>query len=462
MTRLVLTLAAAVLAMTAVAQARNIDLVTLPPRDAVQLTIYNSEDLTLVRETRAITFKKGANRLEFSWANTLIDPTSVYFRPLDHENDIDLADTTFPADRPQVLVWSVDSKFEGQVRVEVSYFTSGISWSADYTMITDPAETKMSVDGYVTVINNSGEDYEGAQVRLVVGVINLVEKVQQLARAGALQKAGAGELTLTNGTTRTLAVSGAIVAADNATWGITAGGMGGGGAAAPPKVVKEGLSEYFIFTVEGKQTVKTGWSQRMISFKAKDVPFDVVYRYRPHQYGPVPVRFFNLANDTEHKMGESPLPDGMIRVFRENGKAGLNFFTAQATKYIPISEKIELNVGKDDQVVYERVVLDLTRSNFIFNERARSPVVTGWDEQRRWQEEIRNYRDKPIKIEIRHVLPGDIQFSMDAAKGLKLYDFQTPEYTLDLKAHEKLKCTSEGLFHMGTSQKQNRVELTTK
>jgi hypothetical protein len=30
----------------------NVDLSTVPSRDSVQLTIYNSEDLTLVRETR--------------------------------------------------------------------------------------------------------------------------------------------------------------------------------------------------------------------------------------------------------------------------------------------------------------------------------------------------------------------------------------------------------------------------
>jgi hypothetical protein len=318
------------------------------------------------------------------------------------------------------------------------------------------------VDGYVTVVNNSGEDYEGAEVRLVVGVINLVEKIQQLARArgsAVADPSSASEL-------KQLAARDALDLYEFSAEGRVAapGGGGGGrrGGSAPPKIVKEGLSEYFIFTVEGEQTIKTGWSQRMISFKAKDVPFEILYRYRPPQYGPVPVRFFILANDTEHKMGESPLPDGMIRVFRENGKAGLNFFTAQSTKYIPLNEKIELNVGKDNQVVYERVVLDLARSNFIFNEVPRVPVVTGWDERRKWQEEIRNYRDKPIKVEIRHVLAGDVQFAMEGAKGLALYDFQTPEYTLDLKAHEKQKYTSEGLFHMGQNQKQNRVELTTK
>ena len=48
-----------------VASAQNVDLVTLPRRDTVQLTIYNSEDITLAKEVRAVTLKKGANRLQF-------------------------------------------------------------------------------------------------------------------------------------------------------------------------------------------------------------------------------------------------------------------------------------------------------------------------------------------------------------------------------------------------------------
>jgi hypothetical protein len=446
MTRATLAAALALL-MSGWAQARDVDLVTLPPRDGVQLTIYNSEDLTLVKETRAITFKKGSNRLQFSWANTLIDPTSVYFRPVEHDKEIEVADTTFPADRPQVLIWNVESRFEGQVAVEVSYFTSGISWAADYTMIADAAEEKASVDGYVTVINRSGEDYEGAQVRLVVGTINLVEKIAHLAQGQALAEQQAQNAV------RQREMRRAVAKAEN---------MPAPAAAATPMqvapaIVKEGLSEYFIFIVEGKQTVKNGWSQRMVSFRAREVAFDVLYRYRPHQYGPRPVRFFILANDKEHKMGESPLPDGVIRVFRDNGKGGLNFFTVQTVKYIPIREKVELNVGTDDQLVYERVVLDVSRSNFLYSNEI-NPRVIGWDEARKWQEEIRNYRTKGIKLEIRHVLPGDVEFKMEAPE-LKLYDFQTVEYTVELPANTTRRYGSDGVVHLGTAQKQARVKL---
>src|SRR5271157_452942 len=69
--------------------ARNVDLSTVPKRDGVQLTIYNSEDLTLVRETRKVSFKPGSNPLQFSWANTLIDPTSVQLRFLTHPEKLE-------------------------------------------------------------------------------------------------------------------------------------------------------------------------------------------------------------------------------------------------------------------------------------------------------------------------------------------------------------------------------------
>src|SRR5881227_2356399 len=108
--RLALILLTAALSQSiAPALGRNVDLSTVPKRDTVQLTIYNSEDLTLVRETRKVTFKKGANPLQFSWANTLIDPTSVELKFLTSADQLEVLDTTFPHDKPQMLYWNVQS-----------------------------------------------------------------------------------------------------------------------------------------------------------------------------------------------------------------------------------------------------------------------------------------------------------------------------------------------------------------
>ena len=162
--------------------AGNVDLSTVPKRDTVQLTIYNSEDLTLVRETRTVTFKKGVNPLEFSWANTLIDPSSVELKFLTHADKLDVLDTTFPHAKPQMLYWNVQSDIDGEATIQITYFTSGITWSADYVCIANKDETELGFEGFVRVTNNSGEEYEDAQVRLVVGKINLVEKIAQLAQ----------------------------------------------------------------------------------------------------------------------------------------------------------------------------------------------------------------------------------------------------------------------------------------
>src|SRR5258708_4713135 len=126
------------------AQAR-INVVTLPGRDSVQLTIYNSVDLTLVKETRLLTFRKGLNRLEFSWANTLIDPTSVEFRALTHADAVDVLDVSFPPRVTNTLEWRIKSEFAGEVQAQIRYFTSGINWAADYVAAANKPEQLMAL-----------------------------------------------------------------------------------------------------------------------------------------------------------------------------------------------------------------------------------------------------------------------------------------------------------------------------
>ncbi len=81
-----------------------------------------------------------------------------------------------------MLYWNVKSDFDGEATIQITYFTSGITWSADYVAIADKDETRLDIDGFVRITNNSGEEYEDAQVRLVVGTINLVEKIAELAK----------------------------------------------------------------------------------------------------------------------------------------------------------------------------------------------------------------------------------------------------------------------------------------
>ena len=131
----------------------------------------------------------------------------------------------------------------------------------------------------------------------------------------------------------------------------------------PKEIIKEGLSEYFIYTIEGTETIPNGWSKRMRSFEGHESPSRSSIATASRSTAPQLVRMYLLANDKESKLGTTPLPDGMVRVFRQNGRDGLSFLVAQAIKYVPIGDKIELNLGPDPEVIFELVQLRVWRDN---------------------------------------------------------------------------------------------------
>jgi hypothetical protein len=224
----------------------------------------------------------------------------------------------------------------------------------------------------------------------------------------------------------------------------------------PPEIVKEGLSEYFIYTIGGRHDLPDRWSQRMLSFQARGVEFDTVYRVRPHQYGDRPVKFLTVKNDEEHGLGTTPLPDGLVRTFQDNGRGGLSFLGEQQVKYVPIKEDIELNLGTDDEVVWERTAMSCERSNFTFAVVNAPPRLVGWDQTLTWREQIRNYRAKPIRAEVRHVMDGDVELE---AEGARLHDYRTVEFTFDVPAREEFAWQYESVEHMNSNKSQDRISL---
>jgi hypothetical protein len=460
-------LAAAAMAAAAAAPARgdNVDLSTAPGRDTVQLTIYNSEDLTLVRETRRVTFGRGVNPLQFSWAGTLIDPTSVELRFRTHAGELDILDATYPHGRPQTLVWNVRSAIDGDAEVEISYFTSGITWAADYVCIAGTDEERLSFEGFVTVSNGSGEEYRDARVRLVVGRINLVEKVAELARRGLVSDR-AVEGLVAGKRVRDLTAGERV-----AVYAELADAMMKAGPEAPKEIVKEGLSEYFIYTIEGTETVPQGWSKRMPLFEGLSVPLEVRYRYRPQEYGEALVRLFIVRNEEAGGLGTTPLPDGVVRAFRDNGRDGLSFQAAHPIRYVPVGAEIELNLGPDPLVVHERLRLRSWRDGFWFQGRRPGVyynpqqghsiqpeyTVAGWDDHEAWVERVRNGRDESVEVELRRTFPGHAELRSDLSPVL--HDYRTAQFTTRVEARARRDLAYELILHQGINHKQEGLTL---
>jgi len=413
----------------------KVDLVTLPSRDTVQLTIYNSADMTLVRESRALTLKDGENKLQFSWANTLIDPTSLEMLPKANADKISIAELVYPPRVRNLGLWNIESDVAVKVPVEISYLTSGLSWRAFYMGTLTEDEKTMLLKGYVVVTNNSGEDYENAQTRLIVGKVHILDEIAELARRqypygrpGQIVPGDKLEGGVEKEAKRMLSQ---VMVADSFQQGRMA--------PKPKEVKKEGLSEYFLYTIEGTETIGTGWSKRLLSFDVDQVPVVNLYKYEEQRYGPSVVRFLSFKNDKEHKLGETPIPGGMLKVYRGIGDNGHLSYTGQSSfKYIPVDEDVELNLGPVANVVVEPKLMDFKTENYRFDRRGN---VSGWDEIHTFGIEVRNTRDISVKVEIKrnfNTQYWDIDNSGDFGAFEKV-DLDTVKFTLDLQPRSAKK-----------------------
>jgi hypothetical protein len=415
------------------APASAIELVTLPRRENVQLTIYNSADLTLVRERRNITLKQGWNWLQFMWANTLIDATSLSLEPVKDADKVEIQQLVFPPRLRELGRWLIHSQVTGQVPFEITYFTSGLSWRAFYMGTLSRDEKTMYLEGYVRVSNSSGEDYENAQTRLIVGQVHLLDQIADLARRQYpydsplpdIRKAGlGGVLRDDKSDVVELGWAGAHV-------------LRGLDELRRKEIKKEGLSEYFLYTIEGTETIPDKWAKRLLSLEASEIPVKSLYKYDDECWGQQTITFVAFTNDKDHKLGDTPIPNGTVRIYTLADEQGhLSYVGGADIKYIPVGEKIELNLGPARLVRVELLLIDFKTENYVFD---RNNDLAGWDEVRTWKIEVTNTRTVPVEFEITRgfgTAYWDLQLK-DSGVSYKKHDATHARFTLTLEPQTK-------------------------
>jgi hypothetical protein len=159
-------------------------------------------------------------------------------------------------------------------------------------------------------------------------------------------------------------------------------------------------------------------------------------------------------------------------VFRDNGREGLSYLTQQTTKYVPIGDKIELNLGPDPEVIFELVKLRAHRDNIWMQLNGTTKyrkvdaddvrvetnsTVAGWDDHAIHAQRVRNYGRKQIDVEVRRSHPGHVVFRSSLAP--KLFDYQTVEFRASVAAGAKADLRFEIVQHQGYNAKQNNVTL---
>ena len=137
--------------MSAEVSAR-IKLITLPVRQRVEIQLDNP-NATLVEEERIVPLVKGVNQVDFSWANTQIDPNTIIFRVVAGKTEKDASDAapldvkvlsvSYPPGE-NALVWQVSSSGSGSAQVRISYVLGNLTKKFNYRAVASHDESTLT------------------------------------------------------------------------------------------------------------------------------------------------------------------------------------------------------------------------------------------------------------------------------------------------------------------------------
>ncbi len=439
-------LAAGMVLPPAAAEAR-IDIVTVPSRDRTELTIYNSQDLTLVREERDLTFTQGRNEIQFAWTDTLIDPTSLQL-DLRGAPELTLMDAVYPAGTRDMIVWEVEAEEDTSRTVEILYFISGLSWEAGYTATANPDETHLDVQQFTTVTNRSGETFERAETRVVVGDVHLLEAIEELAKRGIeVDKDIHRRVAFTYEPTELRASPGDLWRVRN--------GVAREVREEAAEIIRAAVSELHILSIEGEEEIRDRYSKELPSPTISEIPFDLSYEYDRRRFGNHPVKFYKFRNISENNLGEDPLPDGRWYVRVDDGRGGLRFEGRTTHDYVPVGDEAELRLGSDGLLTVEESVTSVTRRNFSFDSEGR---VEFWEEDHTMVLEVRNSRDRTVPLRLTQHLPAAWDFVEVSDPDYEILDYETVRWDLELDPMEKRRI--EFIIRFERERGDPQIDLT--
>ena len=200
------------------------------------------------------------------------------------------------------------------------------------------------------------------------------------------------------------------------------------------EIRKEGLSEYFLYTIEGTETIADKWGKRLLSFDIADIEIESLYKFDEERWSNQTIRFISFTNDEEHNLGQTPIPNGNVKIYSRADEQGyLSYVGGTNIKYIPVDEEVELNLGPARLVSIEPKLMDFKTENFFFDSKG---DITGWDEIRTWEVEITNTRTLPIEVEITRGF-GTAYWTLLVDIPYEKYDATHVRFKLNLEPRSK-------------------------
>src|SRR5437899_8945402 len=285
-------------------------------------------------------------------------------------------------DRPTLLM-SLENSGAKKQQIEASYLANNLSWNADYVLTVARDDKNADLDGWVTVVNNSGTAFHNARLQLVAGELNRIAG-QSGMRADMVGREMAAK-------------------------------------AAAPQFQQENFSEYHLYTLGRRTSVEDKETKQISLLQGSSVPVEKIfvlngqnYYYHNAQNPGSPLKdpvmvYYKFKNDEKAGLG-IPLPAGNVRVYQKDSKGGILFAGEDRIDHTPKDETVNIHIGNAFDVVAEHKQTDY-----------KSIASHVWDME--FEVTIRNHKDGTIIVEVNEPIGGDWEMLTSTYKYTKTAAF---------------------------------------
>lgn len=247
------------------------------------------------------------------------------------------------------LNWKLASDRKADLKAELSYVTNGMSWQSAYNLVLPEKGETIDIVGWVTLNNNSGQQFTDASIKLMAGDVSKIQtgRMQNMLRSEmAMDSFGAGA----------------------------------------PQVTEKSFDEFHLYSLARKVTLRDKETKQVEFMRGTNVKTKTLYLYDGagmvwsnyrgwteenlrgrRDFGTQAntkievVREF--ANTKENGLG-LPLPAGKMRFYRQDDADGRLEFTGEnMIGHTAQGEDVRISVGDAFDLVGDRKQLDYRLDN---------------------------------------------------------------------------------------------------
>lgn len=295
-------------------------------------------------------------------------------------------------DRPTLLM-TLDNSGSRKQSIEASYLANSLSWNADYVLTVGRDDKAADLDGWVTLINNSGTAFHNAKLQLVAGDLNRVPQG---------------------------GVIGGVLAREAVA------------AKAAPQFQQENFSEYHLYSLGRRTSVEDKESKQISLLEGSGIPVEkqfVVngqnFYYHAAQAPGAPIKdpvqvFYKFKNEEKAGLG-IPLPAGNLRVYQKDSKGGLLFIGEDHIDHTPKDEFVTVKIGSAFDVVSERRQTDFKK-------------IADRVYEMEYSITLRNHKDTPVTVQVNEPIGGDWEMLSSSFPATKTAAFAA-QFNVPVKAN---------------------------